>query len=433
MGAYGETHDGSVQKGTDALIEGRKIIFNTTFRWSGEILTKVLWFVFVIILARRLGSSGFGYFNYAFSFGSMLIVFTDLGTNILIVKNVSKDTSLTGYYLTNVVFLKVILSIVVFIAIAVYANAHAQLPLVLVLISSSLLIGAFLDPLNSIFRAYGKMYYETVVMLFWRMMIVGASLFGLYRLNFGLLGISISFLLAGIVTLLMSFQIIKSAFHIETFSFKVINIHVWGRLLKESLPVGIWIIISTLFYKLNVVLLEYFSKSDEVGWYSASFKLIEVAFFVPSIFIASIFPYLCRDGERDRISDSAYALFKRAFLFLLGVALILATVMFLFSSAIISHLYGNNYFPAVRIMSITAWMPVFIYLNELFIILFLSIDKQKVLIALMSVPMIIYLISCFVLIPRLNGIGAAWSLLVTQIVFFIINISYFIHIRTAQD
>jgi hypothetical protein len=102
------------------------------------------------------------------------------------------------------------------------------------------------------------MYYETLVMLFWRIMIVGVSLFGLYRLNFGLLGISISFLLAGIVTLLVAFQIIKHAFQIETISLKMINIHAWGRLLKESLPVGIWIIISTMFYKLNVVLLEYF-------------------------------------------------------------------------------------------------------------------------------------------------------------------------------
>jgi O-antigen/teichoic acid export membrane protein len=131
LGAHGTTHDGNICRGTNALIEGRKIIFNTAFRWSGEIFTKALWLVFVIILARRLGSNGFGYFNYAFSFGSMLIVLTDLGTNMFIVKTVSRDTDLAGYYLTNVFFLKVLLSGAVFIAIAVYANAHARLSRVL--------------------------------------------------------------------------------------------------------------------------------------------------------------------------------------------------------------------------------------------------------------------------------------------------------------
>lgn len=199
---------------------GKKIFFNAALRWSGEILIKLLWFMFFIILARQLGANEFGYFNYAFSFASMLTVFTDLGTNLLIVKTISKNESVTHYYLTNVIFLKIILSLAVFIVIIAYANVAAEPPLVLVLISLSLLISAFLDPLNSVFRAYGKMYYETSVMLLWRILIVGISLFGLYWLNFRLLGISISFIVAGVIALMVSFQIIKYSFKERIFLLK---------------------------------------------------------------------------------------------------------------------------------------------------------------------------------------------------------------------
>lgn len=411
---------------------GKKIFFNAALRWSGEILIKLLWFMFFIILARQLGANEFGYFNYAFSFASMLTVFTDLGTNLLIVKTISKNESVTHYYLTNVIFLKIILSLAVFIVIIAYANVAAEPPLVLVLISLSLLISAFLDPLNSVFRAYGKMYYETSVMLLWRILIVGISLFGLYWLNFRLLGISISFIVAGVIALMVSFQIIKYSFKRENISFKMINTGCWGQILKESLPVGTLVVVITIFYKLNVVVLEYFSNSDEVGWYSASFKLIEASFFISSIFIASIFPYFCRDGIRNRISDYALLLFKKSFLFLFGAALILALVLFLFSNEIISRLYGSGYIPAIKVLNIVAWMPIFIYLNELFLFLFLSIDKQMTIIKLMIIPICVYFLSCFTLIPKWNCIGAAWSLLLTQVILFITNILYLRYIRSVH-
>lgn len=212
----------------------------------------------------------------------------------------------------------------------------------------------------------------------------------------------------------------------------MINTGCWGQILKESLPVGTLVVVITIFYKLNVVVLEYFSNSDEVGWYSASFKLIEASFFISSIFIASIFPYFCRDGIRNRISDYALLLFKKSFLFLFGAALILALVLFLFSNEIISRLYGSGYIPAIKVLNIVAWMPIFIYLNELFLFLFLSIDKQMTIIKLMIIPICVYFLSCFTLIPKWNCIGAAWSLLLTQVILFITNILYLRYIRSVH-
>jgi O-antigen/teichoic acid export membrane protein len=240
----------------------KKIIQNTVYRWSGEIINKIIWFLFIVFIARHLSSSGFGFFNYAFSFASMIIVLTDMGTNTLITKEVSKNYSKSGIYLSNVYFLKIVSSIVLISAISVFAFLFDEQPVILILISSSLLISAFLDPLNSIYRAYSSMIYETAVLLMWRIMIAGFSIMGLYWYNQGLLWISLSFIAAGITALILSFVITKKKFRTEIFSFKHVDIRMCRNIIKESVPIGLLVVVSTMFYKLNIVLLQYISNSD---------------------------------------------------------------------------------------------------------------------------------------------------------------------------
>src|SRR3989339_384697 len=100
----------------------KNIILNTTIRWSAEIMNKSLWFVFMIVLARMLGSKDFGYFSFAFAFASIFAAFTDLGTNTLILKDISRDTLQASSHLSNIFALKMMLSLLVFIAILLYST-----------------------------------------------------------------------------------------------------------------------------------------------------------------------------------------------------------------------------------------------------------------------------------------------------------------------
>jgi O-antigen/teichoic acid export membrane protein len=402
-----------------------KIILNTIYRWSGEIINKLIWFLFIVFLARNLSSNGFGFFNYAFSFASMIIVLTDLGTNTLIIKKVSKNRTTSGIYLSNVYFLKIVVSLAILSGIALFANLFDNQPVILILISLSLLISAFLDPLNSIYRAYSSMIYETIVLLLWRIMIAGFSILGLYCYSYGLLWISFSFITAGIIALLVSFVITKRLFKVEIFSFKDVNAEMCKKIIKESVPIGLLVVISTVFYKLNIVLLQYLSNSNEVAWYSASFKLIEAGFFVPTIFIAAIFPYLCRENNDGRVSPYAVKLIKRSAILLIIIAIGMALVLLRYSSDIIVMLYGKEFFPSIKILGIVALMPFFIYLNELLFITYVSVDRQKTVLLISIIPLCLYFVLCLILIPKLNSEGAAWALLISQAVLLAMNIIYF--------
>ncbi|MEM2174792.1 MAG: oligosaccharide flippase family protein [Candidatus Micrarchaeia archaeon] len=270
----------------------KTIIFNTVLRWSGEILNKIIWFIFIVFLARYLGNKNFGYFSYAFSFASLFIIFTDLGTNILLVKKISENKEQINLYFSNILLMKILLCIIIFIIITVLAFLLTEFPQVVISLSLALFISAFLDPFNSLYRANKQMYYETLVMLIWRILLVSLSFVGANFFDFNLKEISYAFIFGSMATLCLTFYLSKKIYKLNL-KFANINIKIWKTLVCESIPLGIIVILGGIFFKLNTILLLHFKGAQEVGWYSASFRLIEGTFFIPSFFVASVFPFFC--------------------------------------------------------------------------------------------------------------------------------------------
>ena len=75
----------------------RNVLFNTAIRWSGEIINKLLLLLFFVILARYFGKEDFGYFIYSVAFGSIMATFTDLGTNLFLLKSIVKGKNIGTY------------------------------------------------------------------------------------------------------------------------------------------------------------------------------------------------------------------------------------------------------------------------------------------------------------------------------------------------
>jgi O-antigen/teichoic acid export membrane protein len=407
------------------MTQEQKIALNAGVRWFGEALNKASWFIFIVILARKLGSSSFGYFNYAFSFGSMLVTFTDLGTNVYLVKHIARDQTRSSIYLSNILSIKGMLTIIAGLA-AYCLSDHSA---IVIIITAALFCSAFLDPYNSAFRAFNGMFWETLIMLFYRFLIVGIGILGLFYFQFTLVNIAWVFLIAGIASVIAAGILIHFRFGVSYFSFHDIQYHTWHKILRTSIPFGLLIIATTILTKLNVIILQSFTASTEVGWYSAAYKLIEATFFIPSILIGSIFPTLCRENIGGQISHKALILFRHAFTFLAAIAVCMAIVCSFGSTFIIHLFFGHDFFPAKTDLSILAWLPIFTFTNELLFYFFFSLDKQKIVVQIATITVGIYLSICFILIPRFGHVGAAWSILLAHIIMFSLNSVVFLKLR----
>src|SRR3989339_637369 len=97
------------------------ILKNAVIRLSGEGVNKALWFLFMIFLARSLGPKEFGFFSYAFSFGSLLAILTDLGTNNYLIKAVHEKPGQDDFYLNSIYGLKIVLSVIAVVVLLIFA------------------------------------------------------------------------------------------------------------------------------------------------------------------------------------------------------------------------------------------------------------------------------------------------------------------------
>jgi O-antigen/teichoic acid export membrane protein len=155
-----------------------------------------------------------------------------------------------------------------------------------------------------------------------------------------------------------------------------------------------------------------------VGLYNAAYNSVLFLAFIPSIFLASIFPVLSSKFNSKKNFEKAYTLSFR-YLFLILLPLIIGLI--LLSEKIILLLFGESYISSIYLVKILACAQIFSFMAWLFGFALNSINKQKLFMIASGIGLIINIILNFLFIPSIGTYGAAFSILITHIsVFFLL-------------
>lgn len=92
----------------------QRIVQNTSFLLIGNIFSYIIAFLTIMYTARYLGAENFGIISLAFAFTGLFGVFMDLGLSSWMVREISKNKSLTNKYYSNIAVLKIIFSVMTF-------------------------------------------------------------------------------------------------------------------------------------------------------------------------------------------------------------------------------------------------------------------------------------------------------------------------------
>lgn len=184
-------------------------------------------------------------------------------------------------------------------------------------------------------------------------------------------------------------------------------------LLKQSIPLMLAGFIGYFAFQLSILMLSKMKTNAEVGFFSAPFRLIEGLILFPTGFMNAIFPTLSR-YSRDSFEKlkSAYQLSIRT-LSVCGV--ILAIGVTVLSNKIIHIFYGQNFVNSIVPLIILIWALFFVYIVAIFYNLLLAANKQNTVIVIQLICLLVSFLTNFLLIPKYSYIGAAISVLITQI------------------
>jgi O-antigen/teichoic acid export membrane protein len=126
----------------------------------------------------------------------------------------------------------------------------------------------------------------------------------------------------------------------------------WARLLREQLPFAVTVAIGSVYFRINVVVLQLIAPGLQTGYFATSYRVIEVLVLVPVMLVAAVFPILTRSAGDD--SERHGFVVGRV----LEVSLIAGTLMVLCVSLgaepIIDVIAGPRGHPSIPVLQIAS-------------------------------------------------------------------------------
>ncbi len=393
----------------------QRLVKNTSVLMVSQIIGYLLAFFYSIYAARYLGAEGFGVLSASLALAGIGCIFADLGLSNLTVREVARKPELAGKYLGNALVMKILLSIATFILIALvgYLSGYPSDKMyVLYFVSLSLILNSFGGIFNAIFQAYEKMEYQSVGQILNNvLMFVGILMAIGYNLN--LVAFATVYFLASAAALIYTIIICLWKFLLPKLEF---DFPFWRVTLKESLPIAVSGIFSYIAFRVDMVMLEFIKGSTAVGWYSASYRLMEALIYLPSMYTVSVFPLLSKffmDSRRS-LEISYYKSVK----YLLILSLPIAAATTILAPQIILLLYKDGYMESIMALQILIWALPFIFLSYVLGSAIVSVNKQVEVVRITFMTMIINVVLNLILIPTWSFVGAACVTVITEICLF---------------
>jgi O-antigen/teichoic acid export membrane protein len=181
-------------------------------------------------------------------------------------------------------------------------------------------------------------------------------------------------------------------------------------LLLLAIPLIISSFIQLLYQNVDAILIARFLRDmGQVGQYGAGVRISQAAYFIPVAICAAVFPGIInnrnnKELQLKRLTQLYSLMIWGAILIIVGGTLL--------GDYVISFLYGAKFPGAPQIFKIHIWVSLPVFWGTAWGMWMLAIQKQKYVVWMQVLNAILILSFEFILIPKLGISGAAYSLVI---------------------
>jgi O-antigen/teichoic acid export membrane protein len=399
------------------LESARAIARNASWLVLGRAAPALFSFILLVVAARRLGATAYGQFSAAFAFTALLATLTDLGLGYLVTREVARDRSRAGRYLGGMlVILAALFSgtcLVTFLLLPVFGY-RSPVREAAWLLTLSWGFTSLTTTFGAIFQAFERMERLAVVWIVRNAAILALGLAALHWRP-GVVPLAAAYLagsLAGAIAAraLTDRGLVRIELTIEPAFLK--------QILVTGVPFGFAVVLQTLYFRVDELMLSVFRAPAELGTYAAAVRLIQGMILVPGVITSAAFPRLARwsHDAPERLVAGYRKLMK--LLFLAGLPIAAGGTVL--APEIIRLLYGDAYPGSVTALRILLWALVLLFLTSGVNIVLNALDAVKTTAWVLAACLVVNLVLNFLFIPPwgldLGYRGACISTLVAEAV-----------------
>ncbi|MDZ4804257.1 MAG: oligosaccharide flippase family protein [Candidatus Eisenbacteria bacterium] len=380
-----------------------------------QVANAALALILIGLLTRTLGRAGFGEFSFAFVVASLGAMFADFGLGPWLTRAVSRNASQAGPLLDRVLSIR--------------------FPLLIA--SAALLLAVMSIYLDSVDRLWTLALMIGYVSGLGYSMIYESALMGRQDVR----GVSTALLAGKVLEITMVLLVMllapawgptaAAAAMATAAGFRVVVVRMLvSRAIRGDAPTplppessGMWqvlggtfpfaagLILWMIYSKIDVLLLERMVPTDQLGVYTAAYRVVEALFLIPRSVVGVNFPIFADAWTRDKLDSRLEAAPLRL---LLAGALTATTTLVILPEDSLRLLFGNTFSigaGALRILGL-ALLPLF--LNQYQAMYLGATDRQVVWIRRLAIALVGNLLLNLILIPRFGIEGAAVATLISE-------------------
>jgi O-antigen/teichoic acid export membrane protein len=262
--------------------------------------------------------------------------------------------------------------------------------------------GTVATGLSALFTAYEKAEFPAAVATLTTLVKVSLGTIALV-LGLGFVGLAGISIVVNLVTLAVLGVLAWRQFFRPRLEF---DLGFQRQAVRESFPLMLNNLLATLFFKVDVTLLEPIRGTTQVGWYSTGYKFIDAFNLIPSLFTFALFPVMSRQAHNDK--PALRRSFTLAIKLLVGVALPLALVSTAAAPLLVGILGGSAYLPFGAVaLAILVWSIPFGWINSVTNYLLIALGQQAGLTRAFAVSLVFNVVLNLLLLPRFGFQAAA--------------------------
>ncbi len=393
-----------------APVRERRVAANAAVLAALRIAAPLCSLVIVLAISRRLGAEGLGRYSLAYAFLAVFGLLGSLGLPERLTRDGARDSSALGRLLSSGLLLGGAVSLGLTLAMAGAGRLLGYDPLTtraLFVLALGVVPSTWLGYFDAAFLSLESTAPIAVAALVEHAAKIGLGIAAL------VVGLGLDAVLAAAVAgkgaaCAVSWVLLRR---------RGVRISLAGdraslRSLAAQAPVfTLRAACATLYWRIDVFLLAHFRPVAEVGYYTAAYRLLDVAVLLPQSLCLALFPRLAG----DRAGEPRWRPAALSWLLLLTAPL--ALVVSLLARPLLAALYGSGLAIAAPLLSILIWTVAPYAWNRYHAYLLVAADQQHVDLAINAAMLALNIALNLVLIPRYGALGAALVTLATALVY----------------
>lgn len=405
----------------------REFVKNTIFTVNVRIAILISGIINSVIIARILGPEGNGIYSLVVLLPTILLIFSDFGISSASVYYISKKK----YFPSEVFGMNIIYSILVgtililvgliityFFNNKLFPGIERKYLLIALLVIPIQIF--FLLAINILLGLQKIKEYNLIILINNYIFLVLIAIF-LLKFHFGITAAIVTNITSILIASIILYFFIK--YHVGKATFTLNK-----KRVKDFFSYGINIYIKTVLTflqsKLGIILLNIFLNPTAVGLYSVGITITEKIQIISQSVNILIFPKISSESNKKIVKEFTPLVCRN----ILFITFLIVLTLFFVSKQIIIFLYSKQFLKSIVPFQILLIGIVSASGNEIIFTDLMGRGKPFLITPVCIFSIILNLMLNILLIPRLGIIGAAWSLVITYTLNFLITLIIYIRI-----